>query len=134
MNDEENAPTGPLKKAQQTGNEAADVGFDWTGPSGPLSKIDEELQELRDVLSTSEPVCTDRAREEIGDLLFSVVNLARHLEVNAAEALEESTAKFNRRLQRVLRLADARGEAPDQMELEALEQLWQQVKSNESDS
>ena len=111
-------PTLPgLLKAQRTQEKAARVGFDWKDAKGPLAKIEEELGELKAEIEkvresageaspagtscTIPPAQSDAVKAELGDLLFSVCNLARHLGVDSESALEGSTAKFARRFRTV---------------------------------
>lgn len=121
-------PLSPLRRAQRVGEAAAKCGFDWDHPSGPLAKIGEELEELKSEIDGGPPD-RGRLREELGDLLFSVVNLARHLDVDAARALEEGIDKFERRFQRVEELA---GGSLDSLTIDELEVLWQSSKDEEN--
>lgn len=110
-----------LLRAQRVQEKASRVGFDWTDVSGPLEKLDEELAEVKEALANGS---RDEVAAELGDLAFSLVNLARHLDVNLEDALRESTAKFERRFRHVERQQpDLRG-----LDLEALEALWQAAK------
>ena len=108
-----------LKRAEKIQRRAAGVGFDWPDPSGPRAKILEELGEI-DAATTAQ----ERA-DEVGDLLFSAVNYARHLGVDPESALAEAVTRFERRFRRV------EGIAPkplDDMDINALEALWQEAK------
>jgi nucleoside triphosphate diphosphatase len=109
-----------LKRAEKVQRRAARVGFDWPDISGPRRKIDEELGEIERAGSDDE-----RARE-LGDLLFSVVNYARHLDVNPETALREATARFETRFRKVEELADKPLNA---MNIDELEALWQRAKT-----
>ena len=108
-----------LKRAEKLQSRAARVGFDWPDASGPRAKIDEELAEI-DGAATGE----ERAAE-LGDLLFSVVNYARHLDVDPEAALREASARFEKRFRKVETLAD---QPLKGMSIDALEALWQQAK------
>jgi ATP diphosphatase len=108
-----------LKRAEKVQRRAARVGFDWPDISGPRRKIDEELGEIERAGSDAE-----RARE-LGDLLFSVVNYARHLDVNPETALREATARFESRFRKVEELAD---KPLSDMNIDELETLWQRAK------
>jgi len=108
-----------LKRAEKIQRRAARVGFDWPDAEGPRLKIDEELGEIDRARSDEE-----RA-SEIGDLLFSVVNYARHLGVNPETALREATARFETRFRRVEDFAD---KPLKDMTLDELEALWQRAK------
>ena len=99
-----------LLKAQRTQEKAARVGFDWKDARGPLEKIREELADLEAAVAKSSDSSTDAVvKEELGDLLFSVANLARHLKADSESALENTTAKFSRRFRAVEAGAKAQG-------------------------
>jgi ATP diphosphatase len=108
-----------LKRAEKLQRRAARIGFDWPDVSGPRAKIDEELAEI-DSAATAE----ERAAE-LGDLLFSVVNYARHLDIDPETALREASARFERRFRKVEEIAD---KPLKDMDIEALEELWQKAK------
>lgn len=108
-----------LKRAEKIQSRAARVGFDWPDAEGPRLKIDEELGEIERAASDEERAA------EIGDLLFAVVNYARHLGVNPETALREATARFDRRFRKVETLAD---KPLNTMNIDELEALWQQAK------
>jgi ATP diphosphatase len=108
-----------LKRAEKLQRRAARVGFDWPDPSGPRAKIDEELAELDSSKNRVERI------HELGDLLFSVVNLARHLGIDPETALREASERFEKRFRRVEEIADKR---LADMDIEALESLWQTAK------
>ena len=106
-----------LERAAKLQKRAARTGFDWPDESGPRAKIDEELQELADA-------SPERKAEELGDLLFAVVNLARHLNVDPEQALRAANSKFERRFRAI---EHAPGFAA--LSLEEKEALWQQAKA-----
>jgi ATP diphosphatase len=108
-----------LKRAEKIQKRAARVGFDWPDAEGPKAKIEEEMGEI-------ERAGTDEDRaDEVGDLIFAVVNYARHLGVNPETALREATARFETRFRKVEELA----ERPlGEMNIYELEALWQQAK------
>lgn len=108
-----------LKRAEKLQRRAARVGFDWPDESGPRAKIDEELEEIAAAGSAEE------RSAELGDLLFSVVNYARHLDVDPESALREASARFEQRFRRVEEIAD---KSLKDMDIEALEALWQSAK------
>jgi len=108
-----------LKRAEKIQRRAARVGFDWPDAEGPRLKIDEELGEIERAESD------DERAAEIGDLLFAVVNYARHLDVNPETALREAIARFERRFRKVEELAD---KSMKDMNIDALEALWQRAK------
>jgi ATP diphosphatase len=108
-----------LKRAEKIQKRAARVGFDWPDADGPKAKIDEEMGEIERA-ETEE----DRAGE-VGDLLFAVVNYARHLGVNPETALREATARFETRFRKVEEIAD---KPLNEMNIDELEALWQRGK------
>jgi ATP diphosphatase len=108
-----------LKRAEKLQKRAARVGFDWPDASGPRAKIDEELVEIEDANSD-----TDRAAE-LGDLLFSVVNYARHLDIDPEAALRGANIRFEKRFRKVEALA---GRPLNEMNIDALEVLWREAK------
>ena len=108
-----------LKRAEKLQRRAARVGFDWPGADGPRRKIDEELAELENA-----PTVDERSAE-LGDLLFSVVNYARHLDIDPEAALRDASGRFEARFRKVESLA----ERPlKEMTIDELEALWQRAK------
>lgn len=110
-----------LERAAKLQRRAARTGFDWPDASGPRAKIDEELAELG--LETEQP----RMLEEMGDLLFAVVNLARHLNIDPEAALREANRKFERRFRAI---EQAPGFA--NMSLDEMEELWRRAKADQA--
>jgi len=111
-----------LSRAQKLQKRAAGVGFDWSSSAGVLEKLDEERRELADVLQSG---TKERQAEELGDLLFTVVNLARHLELDAETLLRAANRKFETRF----RLMEAAaGKTLSELDSSALDVLWEQVK------
>ena len=135
-------PTLPgLLKAQRTQEKAARVGFDWKDAKGPLEKIREELGELTAEIdslggmrscASAAPGQKEAAKAELGDLLFSVCNLARHLGVDSESALEGSTDKFARRFRAVEACAKAQGRLLKDMTLDEMDALWNDVKKGDN--
>lgn len=125
-------PTLPgLLKAQRTQEKASRVGFDWRDAEGPLAKIKEELAELEAeiaVRKSENPADSDRVKQELGDLIFSVTNLARHLKVDAESAVELTTAKFAKRFRTVEAAAKDSGRSLKEMTIDEMEALWQKAK------
>lgn len=123
-------PTLPaLLKAQRSQEKAARVGFDWKDAKGPLAKIREELAELEEAVAASDDTALDpHVKEELGDLLFSVTNLARHLKADSESALEGATAKFARRFRAVESGAKEVGRDLKGMSLAEMETLWDAAK------
>src|SRR2546421_2870041 len=111
---------------------AADVGFDWRNARGPLEKVKEETRELEAELTpegTAPRSPLPAVEAEIGDLLFAVVNLARKLDIDPRAALEKANAKFQRRFDAVVRLAERRGIDVRRATLAELDRLWDEVKA-----
>jgi tetrapyrrole methylase family protein / MazG family protein len=119
----------PLEKSAELQKKAAKAGFDWPGPEPVWQKIEEEMGELRDALQAGESY---RVEDEVGDLLFSVVNLARLLKVDPALALHGTNGKFDRRFREVERLLAAEGTSPKDAGLARMDELWNQVKAGEA--
>ena len=122
-----------LHRAFRLQDRAAGVGFDWPDAAGPAEKVEEELTEVRDEIARgAQPgehgVPDLRLEEELGDLLFSVVNLCRKLGVHPSLALDKANVKFATRFQAVERLAGERGVDVRTAGLEALDKLWDEVK------
>ena len=115
-----------LWRAEKVQRKAAKAGFDWPEVSGAFAKIDEESTELRAAAED----CTN-VEEELGDLLFAVVNAARFLQVDPEDALNRATDKFISRFQRVEQGAAASGADMKELPLSTLESLWQQAKQQE---
>ena len=123
-----------LLKAQRTQEKAARVGFDWKDADGPLAKIEEETGELKAEIAaraSEKPADSDRVKEELGDLLFAVANLARHLKVDSESALEGATARFSERFRAVEAAAKAQGRTLGEMTLDEMDVLWEEAKRAE---
>jgi tetrapyrrole methylase family protein/MazG family protein len=124
-----------LLYAHKIQGKAASVGFDWDSADGAMPKIGEELAELEEAMGAMprgpKVPGGPAVREELGDLLFAVVNVARHLKVDPEAALREATAKFRRRFQAVEGLAASRGIELTELGLAGLDQLWDEVKAND---
>lgn len=113
-----------LLAAYRMTQKAAGVGFDWSATEGVLDKIEEEIAELRTALAR-EP---DRVAEEVGDLLFGVANLARHVGVDPESALARTNLKFRRRFAYMEQRLQERGRSLAEASLEDLEALWAEAK------
>jgi tetrapyrrole methylase family protein/MazG family protein/ATP diphosphatase len=116
-----------LLRAAKISRRAARIGFDWPDADAVIDKIEEELDEVEDAIDEAAPPAA--VEEEIGDLLFAAANLARKLDIDPETALRRATAKFERRFRALEVLAKERGVGPD---LDALEALWQEVKTAEN--
>jgi tetrapyrrole methylase family protein / MazG family protein len=110
-----------LARAQKIQEKAARIGFDWNDPAGPLEKIHEELREV-------ETTPESKLEEEIGDLLFAVVNLARKKNLDAEQTLNLATTKFVNRFREMEQLAKERGLEIGSLSLEKMDELWAAIK------
>ena len=115
-----------LLRAEKLQRRAASVGFDWDNSAKVVEKIAEEAQEVVD--AGPDPA---KRHEEIGDLLFVVANLARHLKVDPEAALRAANAKFTRRFRFIEAALASEGRTPAKAELEEMEALWQRAKKSE---
>jgi MazG family protein len=114
-----------LVQAQRLGEAAARMGFDWPDLQGVLQKVEEEWQELREALSqTANPAW----EEELGDLLFSLVNVARFLKIDSEGALRRTIFKFIKRFNVVERTLAKQGKTPETATLEEMDAIWQLAK------
>ena len=137
----------PLSMATRLQERAASVGFDWPDTEGPVAKVREELAEVEQELRSRHPSSRKRESDpnapglaasealvdEIGDLLFAVVNLARKAGVQAGPALDRANQKFRERFEKIEQLAGERGIDVESAGLEVLEGLWEEVKSRDRD-
>ena len=114
-----------LMRADKVQKKAAKVGFDWDSVDGAFDKVSEELQELKEAVLLG---VVDSAREELGDLLFSVVNVSRFIKVDSEEALTGATDKFIDRFSKVEKMANERGLNMKETSLEELDKLWDEAK------
>ncbi|HZH12623.1 MAG TPA: nucleoside triphosphate pyrophosphohydrolase [Microvirga sp.] len=117
-----------LTRAQKLTTKAAKVGFDWPDATQVIDKIHEELEEVKEASSSGN---RDHIEDEIGDLLFSVTNLARHFGIDPEAALRRTNAKFERRFGAVEDSLKARGRSLSDASLEEMEELWIQAKLTE---
>jgi MazG family protein len=120
-----------LTRAQRVGEKVSRVGFDWPDARGSRAKVNEEIAELDEAIASGD---RDRAEAELGDVLFALVNLARHLDVDAEGALRRTIDKFTRRFAHVeARVHDKHGGWPtsvadDKLTLEELDGYWEEAK------
>jgi tetrapyrrole methylase family protein / MazG family protein len=117
-----------LLRAQRLQDKAARVGFEWEHVDQVWEKFAEEIRELQTAAALQNRA---KVEEELGDVLFSLVNLARFLEVNPDEALHKTTGKFIRRFQFIERELHRRGKTPKQASLAEMDALWEQAKQQE---
>jgi len=117
-----------LTRAQKLTAKAAKVGFDWPDPAQVIDKIHEELEEVKEASSSGD---RDRIEDEIGDLLFSVTNLARHFGIDPETALRRTNAKFERRFRTIEDALEKQNKSLEDATLEEMEKLWVEAKSAE---
>ena len=114
-----------LTRALKLQDKAGKVGFDWNDPLAVLAKIREEADEIAAELASGE---ARAARDEVGDLLFAVVNLARHLDADPEAALRAANEKFERRFGYIEQALSAAGKTPEQSTLAEMDKLWNEAK------
>jgi len=104
---------------------ASKVGFDWPSHKGPLDKLDEEIGELKSSIGS------ERVSEELGDLLFACVNLARHLKIDPEDALRYANKKFIGRFRAITDELKKRGKDLEEVSLEEMDNIWNEIKHQE---
>jgi ATP diphosphatase len=117
-----------LARAVKLQAKASTVGFDWNDPMAVLAKLREEIDEI-EVELAADPRDTGRTEDEIGDLLFAVANLARHVKVDPDQALRRTNAKFMMRFAAIEKALAAEGRTPKDATLDEMEALWQAAKA-----
>jgi ATP diphosphatase len=117
-----------LPRAQKLQRRAAQVNFDWSGTDAVMEKLQEEAQELQDAISSGDDAAV---AEEIGDLIFTCVNLARHLKVDAEQSLRRATAKFERRFASMEASVAAQGLDLSGLSEVQYDQLWREAKAHQ---
>lgn len=110
-----------LAKAEKIQKKAAKAGFDWTDTKDVIAKVEEELEELKQAISNNDD---ENMKEELGDLLFSIVNLSRFLKVNSTDALEKTIKKFDTRFRYVEKHCDLTTSS-----LDTMEKFWNEAKN-----
>ena len=121
-----------LLRAIKLQNRAARVGFDWPNLIPVLDKLREELAEIEHEITQGGP--PDRVEDEVGDFLFVVANVARHLGLDPEAALRRTNGKFERRFRRIEQLLTIQGKKPSDSTLEEMDVLWDQAKTEEKSS
>ena len=114
-----------LMRADKVQKKAAKVGFDWDSVDGAFAKVSEELAELKEAITMG---VVENANEELGDLLFSVVNVSRFINVDSEEALTKATDKFIDRFSKVEKMAEEKGLNMKETDLDELDKLWDEAK------
>lgn len=117
-----------LRRAQEVTRRAARVGFDWTCVNGLWEKMEEEMRELKQAVQGKEG---EKIKSEVGDLLFTCVNLARFLHVEAEEALNETTTRFLARFSYMEEKLKQRGKRLEEATLEEMDALWEEAKDKQ---
>lgn len=118
----------PLLRAQALGERAAEAGFDWEEPEGVLAKLEEEVGEFRAARASADPAALER---EIGDLLFTLVNLARRCGVSADAALRGAVLRFERRFRALEARLAAEGRRPEEVSQAEKDRIWEEIKAGE---
>ncbi|NTA10053.1 nucleoside triphosphate pyrophosphohydrolase [Agrobacterium tumefaciens] len=114
-----------LTEALKLQEQAARVGFDWSNPAPILDKIEEEIAELREALAEGKP---EKVSDELGDLIFALVNIGRHVKADPEDALRGTNTKFRRRFNHIETSLTENGETLQEASLEIMEDLWQAAK------
>ncbi|AHK01287.1 MULTISPECIES: nucleoside triphosphate pyrophosphohydrolase [Rhizobium/Agrobacterium group] len=114
-----------LTEALKLQEQAARVGFDWSDPAPILDKIEEEIAELREALAEGKP---EKVSDELGDLIFALVNIGRHVKADPEDALRGTNTKFRRRFNHIETSLTENGETLQEASLERMEDLWQAAK------
>ncbi|HET8796809.1 MAG TPA: nucleoside triphosphate pyrophosphohydrolase [Thermoanaerobaculia bacterium] len=115
-----------LLKAARLTEKAARVGFDWRRADDVFAKLDEEIAELREAVASGDAA---KMHDELGDVLFTIANVARKVSVNAEEALQSTNRKFTRRFEWMEARVRERGQDLDQLTLEEMDALWDEAKA-----
>ncbi|MEP0944572.1 MAG: nucleoside triphosphate pyrophosphohydrolase [Rhizobiaceae bacterium] len=123
------AATEPVLEALKLQQKAGKVGFDWNDPNSVMSKIREELEEVEAEIAKGE---SDGLEGEIGDLMFAVINLARHLDVDPGNALRSCNRKFRTRFAHIEKTIGGHGETMESADLDLMERLWVEAKGKAS--
>ncbi|MBY3235843.1 MULTISPECIES: nucleoside triphosphate pyrophosphohydrolase [Rhizobium] len=117
-----------LTEALKLQERAAKVGFDWSAPEPILDKIEEEIGELRVALREGDQA---KVSDELGDLIFAVVNIGRHVKADPEQAVRGTNTKFRRRFSHIEQVLEAEGETLEEATLERMEEIWQAAKAIE---
>ncbi len=115
-----------LKRAQKLQKRAAKVGFDWSALKGVMDKLEEEINELNHAVEQGDPTAQI---EELGDVLFTAVNMARHLGVDAEDALRQANSKFQSRFETMEKALQRAGVAPEDQSPESWDRAWEAAKA-----
>jgi uncharacterized protein YabN with tetrapyrrole methylase and pyrophosphatase domain len=122
-----------LQSSQDIGKKTESVNFDWDNASQVMYKVEEEWQELKEELAPGVTPNKERVKEELGDFLFSTVQLARHLNINAEEALRDANKKFIRRYQLTEDLMSEDNLKPGDISQQDMDSYWGMAKQKEKE-
>lgn len=125
------AQADPLLHAESLQKACAKVGFDWSSPAPVFAKVREELAEIQEAMANPDKNQLD-VQEEMGDLLFACINLSRHLNIQASQALAQANTKFATRFKAIENIVEQKQQALTAQDIDALEALWLEVKRRES--
>ncbi|MEN2986159.1 MAG: nucleoside triphosphate pyrophosphohydrolase [Thermodesulfovibrionaceae bacterium] len=117
-----------LLRAYKIQSRVSKVGFDWKAPEDVISKLEEEIKELKEAIKINNK---EKIEGEIGDLLFSVVNLCRLLKIDPESCLRKTNLKFEKRFREMERLATLKNKSLEEMSLEEMDSLWDEIKKKE---
>ena len=115
-----------MLRAEKLQKRAAQVGFDWDKPAPVLAKVEEEVSELKQAMD--QPQHHARLQDEVGDLFFAAINLARHLDINPETALRKANNKFEQRFRFIQTTLEEEGQDLETASMEKMEELWEQAK------
>lgn len=118
-----------LTRAQKLQKRASNHGFDWPSIDGVMDKLDEENNELKESLTLGNQ---DHIEEEVGDMMFTLVNLCRHLNIDAETSLRKASRKFERRFHHVEESVQVKGQKLTEIDLEGLDNLWKEAKEKQA--
>lgn len=118
-----------LFRAYKIQSRVAKIGFDWKSADGIIDKIKEETKEVEEAIKSGKK---NKIEEEIGDLLFSIVNLARFLKIDPEDALRKTNRKFEERFKKLEKVAKETGKVLKNMTLSEMDQLWEDIKNEEN--
>ncbi len=116
-----------LSRAQRIQEKASSVGFDWKNINPVIDKIDEEIVELKEAINEND---IEKINDEMGDVLFSLINLCRFLKINSESALRSTISKFEFRFKNIEKLADQKKLRLSDLSLEEMDDMWNKVKKN----
>jgi MazG family protein len=116
-----------LLRAHRLTERAGRVGFDWDGPQAVLHTLDQELEEFREAMEKND---REAVAAELGDVLFTLSNLGRHLKIGAEEALRAANERFVRRFEYIEQRLDESGKKPEETDLAEMDRLWEDAKAN----